>query len=52
MVVSAAQGLTIIYDYFDTCADVILGRYPILCPLTLNLTQKVKYQAIGYGYVS
>ena len=36
------EKLAVVYDHFGTRADVISGRYPVLLPLTLKLTSKVK----------
>ena len=40
--ISCPGRLAVVCDNFGTRADVILERYPLLRPLTLSLTLKVK----------
>ena len=43
--------LAVISDHFGTLIDVISGQYPVPCPLTLNVTLKVKCQDKAHGCI-
>ena len=47
--VSCPERLAVAWDHFGTRSDIISLLYSVPCPLTLNLTLKVKFQAKNYG---